>query len=322
MRKITIILLTFTIFSIFVGCILYIPGGGLLQTVNVAEEHALIIDKGQSTFSIAKVLTEQKVISNNLGFFAGVMVLKLMQAPLRYGEYLIKPNQNLWKVLQKISRGDVVVHQLTFPEGLTVYEIAQKLEGITILTGNIEQLPPEGTLLPETYDYRYGDSRQQIVNRMIKAMENLKDLLWKQHQNHCLLNNWHEVLVLASIVEKETSLGMERNLVASVYLNRLQIHMPLQADPTVIYAITNGQTSFYRPILKADLAVASPYNTYLQTGLPPTPIACPGRASIMAVLEPASTSYLYFVANGTGGHEFSSNLNAHNRNVRHWRTIK
>ena len=153
-------------------------------------------------------------------------------------------------------------------------------------------------------------------------MEILKSIVWAIYQKQCFFKNWDEVLTLASIVEKETGLEEERDLVASVYLNRLQINMPLQADPTVIYAVTKGQTSFYRPIFKSDLATDSPYNTYLNKGLPPTPIACPGKASIMAVLKPAQTTYLYFVASGAGGHEFSSNLGTHNQNVKNLRQIE
>jgi len=180
----------------------------------------------------------------------------------------------------------------------------------------------EGTLLPETYDYYYGDSKQHLMQRMAKAMEKLKNMAWTQYQSVCFLKTWDEVLALASIVEKETALAAERDLVASVYLNRLRLNMPLQADPTIIYASTKGQTSFYRPIFKSDLALESPYNTYLQKGLPPTPIACPGQASIMAVLRPASTAYLFFVANGEGGHDFSCDLKTHNQNVRSWRLIE
>lgn len=319
MRRIVVLLVL--ALAVIAGLVLYAPGG-LLKPINLVENTTIIIEKGQSTPKIAEQLKKLKIMPYSAGFFTGVMVLKLQKKPLKHGEYLIEPRQNLWQMLQRIVHGDVVVHYLTIPEGLTVYEISKKLEDITILTGTIEKLPSEGTLLPETYDYYYGDSRQQIMQRMAKAMEKLKSLVWAQYQGDCFLKNWDEVLALASIVEKETALAVERDLVASVYLNRLRIDMPLQADPTIIYATTKGQTSFYRPIFKADLMAESPYNTYLQRGLPPTPIACPGQASIMAVLKPASTAYLYFVASGDGGHEFSCDLKTHNQNVRSWRAIE
>ena len=307
------------------GSVFYAPGG-LLAPLNTNENTAFIIQKGDSTLAIAGSLKKQRIIPHAVSFLCGVAFLKLKKQSLKHGEYLAEPKITLWKLMwkliQKITKGDVVVHHITIPEGLTIYEVSKKLEDISILTGAIEALPSEGTLLPETYDYYWGESRQQVLLRMVKAMENLKNKLWTMHQSNCPLKSWDEVLTLASIVEKETGLEEERDLVASVYLNRLQINMPLQADPTVIYAVTKGQTSFYRPIFKSDLATDSPYNTYLNKGLPPTPIACPGEASIMAVLKPAQTAYLYFVASGTGGHEFSPDLKAHNQNVKNLRHIE
>lgn len=323
MRRIIFLILSFLVVG---GFIAYGPGG-LLMPLNVAEDTTLIIKKGDSTLSIAKSLKEQKIIPHSIGFLGGAAFLKLKKQPLKHGEYLVGSKITLWKLMKKITKGEVVVHYVTIPEGLTVYEISKKLEDIAILTGSIDTLPQEGSVLPQTYDYYWGDSRQHLLQRMAKAMDVLKNKVWANHEpqndlESYNLKSWEEVLNLASIVEKETGLPEERDLVASVYLNRLKINMPLQADPTVIYALTKGQTSFYRPIFKSDLATDSPYNTYLKKGLPPTPIACPGEASIRAVLNPAQTSYLYFVASGTGGHEFSSNLTAHNKNVRNLRMVE
>mgnify|MGYP000629682471 CR=1 FL=1 len=323
MRRFILLIL---LFLVAVGIILYGPSG-LLKPLNVNEGTAFIIKKGDSTLSIAQSLKEQKILSNSIGFLAGAVFFKLKNQPLKHGEYLVEPKISLWKFIKKITKGKVIVHYVTIPEGLTVYEISKKLEDISILTGTIDILPQEGSLLPQTYDYYWGDSRQYILQRMAKAMDALKNKVWANHElpadlEGCGLKSWEDVLNLASIVEKETGLPAERDLVASVYLNRLKINMPLQADPTVIYAITKGQTSFYRPIFKGDLSTNSPYNTYLQKGLPPTPISCPGEASIMAVLKPAQTSYLYFVASGTGGHEFSVDLKTHNKNVRNLRQIE
>ena len=318
MRRFIFLVLSFLI---VLGSVFYAPGG-LLAPLNINENTTFIIKKGDSTVSIADSLKEQRIIPHTVSFLCGVAFLKLKKQSLKHGEYLAEPKMTLWKLMQKIAKGDVVVHHITIPEGLTVYEVSKKLEDISILAGAIEALPSEGTLLPETYDYYWGESRQQVLQRMEIAMAILKNKVWTMHQSNCPLKSWDEVLILASIVEKETGLPEERDLVASVYLNRLQINMPLQADPTVIYAVTKGQTSFYRPIFKSDLATDSAYNTYLNKGLPPTPIACPGEASIMAVLKPAQTAYLYFVASGTGGHVFSPNLKTHNQNVKNLRQIE
>jgi UPF0755 protein len=319
MRRFIFLILLFLVAG---GVIFYAPGG-LLKPLNINENTTtIIIKKGNSTLAISNSLKEQAIIPHAVSFLCGVAFLKLKKQSLKHGEYLAEPKMTLWKLMQKIAKGDVVVHYITIPEGLTVYEVSKKLEDISILTGTIDALPSEGTLLPETYDYYWGESRQQVLQRMEKAMETLKNKVWAMRQSNCPLKSWDEVLTLASIVEKETGLSEERDLVASVYLNRLQINMPLQADPTVIYAVTKGQTSFYRPIFKSDLATDSAYNTYLNKGLPPTPIACPGEASIMAVLKPAQTAYLYFVASGTGGHEFSPDLKTHNQNVKNLRHIE
>jgi len=310
------------VLSVFIfGSLLTYGPGGLLKPLNVPDNTCFIIKKGDSTYTIAKNLKEQKIIPHTISFLAGAVFSKMLRQPLKHGEYLIDLQMTLWKLLRKIIKGEVVVHYITIPEGLTVYEAAQKLEAIAILTGSVE-LPPEGTILPQTYDYYWGESKQHVLQRMVKSMESLKNKVWSAYEKQSALNDWNEVLILASIIEKETRLPEERDLVASVYLNRLQCNMPLQADPTVIYAVTNGKTSFYRPISKNNLATDSPYNTYLNKGLPPTPIACPGEASIMAALKPAQTEYLYFVANDIGGHEFSTNLKAHNKNVQLLRAIE
>lgn len=323
MRRFIFLVLSFLVVG---GLILY-GTGGLLKPLDVAEDTTFIIKKGDSTLSIANSLKEQKIIPHGIGFLVSAVFFKLKKQPLKHGEYLIDSKIPLWKLIKKITNGEVVVHYVTIPEGLTVYEVSKKLEDISILTGSIDTLPQEGSLLPQTYDYYWGDSRQHILQRMAKAMDALKSKVWGTYESlndldGYTLKSWEDVLNLASIVEKETGLPEERDLVSSVYLNRLKINMPLQADPTVIYAVTKGQTSFYRPLFKSDLATNSPYNTYLKRGLPPTPIACPGEASIMAVLKPAQTSYLYFVASGTGGHEFSSNLKDHSKNVRNLRLVE
>lgn len=301
---------------------LLLAPGGLLHRLDNNEDVVVIIEKGLSSKDIAILLEKKQVIPHPYAAMTAIAALKTLGKTLKHGEYLLSPKNTLWEVLQKIVNGEVVRHLLTIPEGLTVHEVVQKLNEIIALKGEIKKLPKEGFLLPQTYDYYYGDSRQDLLQRMVNAMENLQQNLWTKHKTDSSLENWDEVLTLASIVEKETALAHERPIVASVYLNRIEKGMPLQADPTVIYAVTNGETSFVRPISKTDLKINSAYNTYVNADLPPTPIACPGEASIKAVLNPSDTEFLYFVADGKGGHAFSTNLKDHNASVRRWKTLK
>ena len=301
---------------------LLIAPGGLLRNVENNEDIVIVIEKGVSSKDIAFLLKQKKVIPHPYGALAGIALLKVMRKTLKHGEYLLSPHDTLWDSLKKIADGAVIKHLITIAEGLTVHEVVQKLNAISILNGEITDLPKEGFLLPQTYDYYYGDSRQELIKRMVNAMDNIKSQLWNHHQYNAYLESWDEVLTLASIVEKETALAEERPIVASVYLNRLEKGMPLQADPTVIYAVTNGETSFVRPISKADLIIDSAYNTYVNADLPPTPIACPGEASIKAVLNPSNTNYLYFVADGNGGHNFNTTLKDHNASVSRWKALK
>jgi UPF0755 protein len=301
---------------------LLVAPSGLLRNLEHNEDVVIIIEKGTSSKDIAFSLKEKKVISHPYGALVGIALLKVLGKTLKHGEYLLSPHDTLWNSLKKIADGEVIKHLITIAEGLTVHEVVQKLNSVSILSGEITELPKEGFLLPQTYDYYYGDSRQGLIKRMVNAMENIKKQLWNHHNNNSYLETWDEVLTLASIVEKETALAEERPIVASVYLNRLQKGMPLQSDPTVIYAVTNGETSFVRQISKADLKFDSAYNTYINNDLPPTPIACPGEASIKAVLNPSNTNYLYFVADGYGGHNFNTNLKDHNSSVSRWKALK
>lgn len=301
---------------------LLLAPGGLLHRLDNNEDVVVIIEKGSSSKDIAFLLEEKQVIPHPYAAITAIAALKSLGKTLKHGEYLLSPKDTLWEVLQKIVNGEVVRHFITIPEGLTVHEVVRKLNEIIALKGEIKNLPKEGFLLPQTYDYYYGESRQDLMQRMVNAMENLQQNLWEKYKIDSSLENWDEVLTLASIVEKETALDRERPIVASVYLNRIEKGMPLQADPTVIYAVTNGETSFVRPISKTDLKINSAYNTYVNADLPPTPIACPGEASIRAVLNPSDTEFLYFVADGKGGHAFSTNLKDHNASVRRWKTLK
>ncbi|MDP2194156.1 MAG: endolytic transglycosylase MltG, partial [Alphaproteobacteria bacterium] len=184
----------------------------------------------------------------------------------------------------------------------------------------IENVPPEGFVLPETYAYVYGESRQKILDRMKLSMDRFLASVQELVINHSYIQTPYELLTLASLVEKETGIASERPLIAGVFLNRLKLGMPLQCDPTVIYGITYGD-KLERALTRQDLKTDTPYNTYTRKGLPQGPIACPGRSAILAVLYPQVSNYLYFVASGTGGHRFAESLSEHNKNVVLWRKV-
>jgi UPF0755 protein len=205
---------------------------------------------------------------------------------------------------------------------LSSAEIIALLESAEGLTGEIGDIPPEGTLLPETYHFSYGDARADIVARMKAGVSEAIEALWPKRRADLPLKSPEEAIVLASIVEKETGVAEERPMVAGVFVNRLERGMPLQSDPTVIYALTMGKAPLGRKLAKPDLEADSPFNTYRYKGLPPAPIANPGRAALEAVANPSRTDELYFVADGTGGHVFSSTLEEHNQNVARWRRIR
>ncbi len=211
--------------------------------------------------------------------------------------------------------GKVVQHNITIPEGLTSEQIVQRLLEMNVLAGNIREIPREGSLLPETYRVTRGTTRELVIQRMQQAQRRVLQEAWDRRASDLPLRSPEELLVLASIVEKETGKPEERARVAAVFVNRLKQRMKLQSDPTIIYGLVGGKGTLGRPITRSEITQPTPYNTYTIEGLPPGPIANPGRASIEATASPARTRELFFVADGTGGHAFSENLEAHNRNV-------
>ena len=219
-----------------------------------------------------------------------------------------------------LTSGKVYLRKITFPEGRTAVEAINTLLDNEFLEDDVESFN-DGEILPETYTFSRGDSRQSIVNKAKKDLQAVLEKAWNERDEDLPLKNKEEMLILASIVEKETGLTEERPQVASVFVNRLKKGMLLQTDPTVIYAITLGKTELGRALTRKDLEIDSPYNTYKYAGLPPSPFCNPGKAAIMAVAHPDKTSYLYFVASGTGGHNFARTLAEHNENVRKWRRI-
>ncbi len=275
---------------------------------------ALVIPKGLNVEAIGRRLTEGGVLSEPYVFAIGVHLLSNHRA-LRAGEYEFPAHASAADAMAVLMYAKPVVRRLTVAEGLTSAQVLEEIGRTDGLEGTLPAAPREGSLLPETYNFSWGDGREALVARMEKAMRETLDALWKDRAPDLPLDSPEEALVLASIVEKETAKPEERPRVAAVFLNRLRRHMRLQADPTVVYALTRGKGALGRALSHADLETASPYNTYLVEGLPPGPIDNPGKASITAVLHPAESGELYFVADGSGGHVFAKTLAEHNRNV-------
>jgi peptidoglycan lytic transglycosylase G len=288
----------------------------------------VIIAQGEGIGAIARDLTKAGVLRDPWTFRAGAALIRRGQT-LKAGEYDFAAHISARAILDQLVAGTVVQHRLTVPEGLTSAQFVELLSGVAGLEGSVPP-PPEGSILPETYAFTLGESRAALVARMQEAMGRLVAELWAKRAPDLPLAGPEEVVILASIVEKETAVASERPRVAAVFVNRLRRGMPLQSDPTVIYGLThgkaaslaNGEGILGRPLSRADLAVDDPYNTYKIPRLPPTPIANPGRAALEAAIDPATTNELYFVADGSGGHVFAQTLAEHNRNVQRWRKLQ
>ncbi len=281
----------------------------------LSADKAFVIPRG-STASIAETMRDQGVISDLRAFSLAAWATR-HEGPLRAGEYLFPAGSSLRDVLSVLRRGRPVERRLTIPEGLNVSQILVLVENAEGLSGD---LPPfnEGDVLPETYLYRWGDPRASLLHQAEGAMRAALAETWQLRVPDLPLASPREALILASIVERETGRPEERERIAGVFVNRLRRGMPLQSDPTVAYAAANGG-SLDRTLARADLDRDHPFNTYRNRGLPPAPIAAPGRASLRAAVQPEETDDLYFVANGEGGHSFARTLEEHNRNVARWR---
>ena len=282
------------------------------------QEAVVIVPRGAGLVAIADDLAAAGVIADPDIFALGVRLFADARA-LRAGEYAFAPGSSMKEAAELLASGRTVVHRLTVPEGLTSAEVVALLLAAEPLDGEIATVPPDGALLPETYHFHRGDSREAVLERMRQSMSEALAELWEQRAGNLPLQSPEEALILASIVEKETGVDSERALVAGVFVNRLHKGMPLQSDPTVVYGITEGKAPLGRSLTRQDLADPTPYNTYQIAGLPPGPIANPGRAALAAAVNPAATEYLYFVAAGDGGHAFAKTLAEHNSNVAKWR---
>lgn len=286
--------------------------GPLETQVNV------IIPRGATSGIVAGKLYEAGVIDKPWLLKIASRLVRLDKS-LKAGEYQFNPRVSMVEVMQKIAKGDILYRRLTLPEGLMTSQILDLIKNEPMLEGEITLKVKEGELLPETYSFTRGESRDSVVNRAKKAMNDLKNKVWNERSDRVPLKSSDEMIVLASIIEKETGIPEERGLVAAVFANRLIKGMKLQTDPTVIYALTKGKAELDRPLTRKDLEIDSPYNTYKYYGLPPAPICNPGRDAIEAAVNPEFSDYLYFVASGNGGHNFAKSLNEHLSNVQSWK---
>jgi UPF0755 protein len=290
----------------------------------LATSAVFAVPRGEGGATMAERLEHEGIIADRRIFMTSLFYFKYVKGlgSPKAGEYQFPKHATMRDVLDTLVEGKSIQYKITFAEGLTSYQIVQKLLAHPELHGEITEIPPEGSLLPDTYKFGRNDTRQNIIERMRAAQTKFLAAAWANRHQDIAVTTPEEALILASIVEKETGRADERAQVASVFHNRLKKHMRLQSDPTIIYGLVGGKGARDYRLRRDEINRESAYNTYKITGLPPTPIANPGRASIDAVLRPAKTSDLYFVANGTGGHAFASTLDEHNKNVAQWRQIE
>ncbi|MDH3741793.1 MAG: endolytic transglycosylase MltG, partial [Hyphomicrobiales bacterium] len=322
---------SYIVFSLFVTLlgIAVLIGGTLLYgqrqleaTGPLTTATTAVVKSGQGSAEIAASLASQGIISNERIFHVASAIYHRLGRTLKAGEYSFEPGDSMQAVFDKISKGKGVSHKITVPEGWTSMQALHRIREHPVLTGDMPDELDEGILLPDTYAFQRGDTRKQVIDRMRAAQVKLMADLWANRAPELPLKSVEEALILASIVEKETGVASERKRVASVFINRLNRNMRLQSDPTIIYGIVGGKGKLGRPIRRSEIDAKTPYNTYQIDGLPPTPIANPGKAAIEAVLQPANTQDLYFVADGSGGHVFASTLAEHLVNVKNYRKIE
>ncbi len=323
-------LLTFVLLLMLgVGAAAYVFDSQIDAPGPLAQPKTVVIPKNEGTHEIASRLEREGIVTDRRLFIAGYVWSKFASVAeggkpvqLKAGDYAVKQNASVRQIIELLSEGKTMSYRVTVPEGLTSHQIVERLKADANLAGEIEAVPPEGSLLPETFVIERGMPRQAIVDRMQAEARKIIEKAWPLRKKDLPLKSPEEALVLASIVEKETGRGDERERVAAVFINRLRQNMRLQSDPTILYGQTGGKTVWSRPIQKVEIGQKTSHNTYQIDGLPPTPICNPGRAAIEAVLNPADTKELYFVADGAGGHVFSETLKDHNASVQKWRQVE
>jgi UPF0755 protein len=301
----------------------YIYGRQKIEAPGPLQEDKIVnIPARAGMTDIADILQREGVIDNNRWAFIGAVFALKARSELKPGEYSFQKNASLRDVIGTIVEGKVVQHAVTIAEGLTSEQIVARLSDNDIFSGSVRELPREGTLLPETYKFPRGTTREQVIARMQQAQKRVLAEIWERRSPDLPVKSPEQLVTLASIVEKETGKPDERSRVAAVFVNRLRQRIKLQSDPTIIYGLVGGKGTLGRPIKRSEITQPSPYNTYVVDGLPPGPIANPGRASLEAAANPARTRDLFFVADGTGGHAFTETYDQHQKNVAKLRTME
>jgi UPF0755 protein len=312
-------MITIVFLAIIAGGALIYVGKGMFEAPGPLDrERSVVIPRDTGVRGIADILRRERIIETPFVFVAAAMLTR-STSELKAGEYLFDARVSMRDVLETLVDGKSILHLVTIAEGLTSEQIVQRLRESEVLTGELREIPREGTLLPESYKVMRGTPRQQLLSRMSAAHARVLQEVWERRAQDVPVKTPDELVTLASIVEKETAKADERSRVAAVFINRLNRKMRLQSDPTIIYGMVGGRGALGRPLTRDDVDRMTPYNTYLVDGLPPGPIANPGRASLEAVANPSRTRELYFVADGSGGHVFATNYDQHLKNVARWR---
>ncbi|WP_024577503.1 MULTISPECIES: endolytic transglycosylase MltG [unclassified Afipia] len=288
----------------------------------LAEDKVVNIPPRAGMTDIGDILQRAGVINADRWTFIGSVLAMNARSGLKSGEYLFQKNASLRDVINTIVEGKVVQHAITIPEGLTSEQIVARLQDNDIFSGSLKEQPREGTLLPDTYNFPRGTPRDQVIHRMQQAQKKVLAEVWARRNPDIPVRSPEQLVTLASIVEKETGRADERSRVAAVFTNRLRQRIKLQSDPTIIYGLVGGKGTLGRPIKRSEITQPSPYNTYVIEGLPPGPIANPGRASLEATANPARTRDLFFVADGTGGHSFTETYDQHQKGVAKLRAME
>src|ERR1700738_4271167 len=301
----------------------YVYGRQKIEAPGPLQEDKVVnIPARAGMTDIADILQREGVIDNNRWAFIGSVFALKARSELKPGEYSFLKNASLRDVIGTMVEGKVVQHAVTIPEGLTSEQIVARLSENDIFAGAVREMPREGTLLPETYKFPRGTTRDQVIQRMQQTQKRVLAEIWERRNPDIPIKTPEQLITLASIVEKETGKADERTRVAAVFVNRLRQKIKLQSDPTIIYGLVGGKGTLGRPIKRSEIQQPSPYNTYIVDGLPPGPIANPGRASLEATANPARTRDLFFVADGSGGHAFTETYDQHQKNVARLRTME
>jgi UPF0755 protein len=301
----------------------YVYGKKMLESPGpLVEDKIVNIPPRSKIREIAETLQREGVTDANPWLFMGAALALKASSELKPGEYAFQKSASLRDVIGIIVEGKVVQHAVTIPEGLTSEQIVARLTDNDIFAGGVREMPREGTLLPETYKFPRGTTREQVIQRMQQTQKRVLAEIWERRNPDIPIKSPEQLVTLASIVEKETGKADERSRVAAVFSNRLRQKIKLQSDPTIIYGLVGGKGTLGRPIKRSEIQQPSPYNTYVIDGLPPGPIANPGRASLEAAANPARTRDLFFVADGTGGHTFTETYDQHQKNVAKLRAME